>query len=73
MKKKATAIILCTVIYMLAFSQNSKRNIVYGEIIGVTGTYSINYERVITQNGFVSLSLRGGLAYLFGNEEFKFG
>jgi hypothetical protein len=68
---KIIATILCTVFYVLTFSQNSKRNIVYGEIIGVTGTYSINYERVITQNDFVSINLRGGLAYLFGNEEFK--
>lgn len=58
-------------LYMLAFSQDSKQNIVYAEAIGVTGTYSINYERVLTRNSNLNISLRGGLAYLFGNEEYN--
>lgn len=49
-----------------ASSQEIARNTIFAEASGVTGLYSVNYERLLFGSQNVNLGLRGGLAYNTG-------
>ena len=57
-------IILCMLISVNIFSQDISRNIFFAEASGVTGIYSVNYERLLFKNNNVNLGIRVGFAYV---------
>ncbi len=46
------------------FSQDISRNIFFAEASGVTGIYSVNYERLLFESQNVNLGIRGGFSYV---------
>ena len=46
------------------FSQEISRNIIFAEASGVTGIYSVNYERLLKDNRNVNFGIRAGFSYI---------
>jgi hypothetical protein len=57
-------IVICMLLSVNIFSQDISRNIIFAEASGVTGIYSVNYERLLFKNQNVNLGIRGGFAYV---------
>lgn len=57
-------IVLCMLLSVNIFSQDISRNTFFAEASGVTGIYSVNYERLLFKNQNVNLGIRGGFAYV---------
>jgi hypothetical protein len=57
-------IVLCMLLSVNIFSQDIPRNTIFAEASGVTGIYSVNYERLLFKNQNVNLGIRAGFAYV---------
>lgn len=66
-KKKALNPILLSfglLISINLFSQEISRNIFFAEASGVTGIYSVNYERLLRENRNINFGLRAGISLI---------
>jgi len=55
--------VLSMLLSLNIFSQDISRNIFFAEASGVTGIYSVNYERLLFKNNNVNMGIRMGFAY----------
>ncbi len=62
-------IVLCMLLSVNIFSQDISRNTIFAEAIGVTGIYSVNYERLLLKNRNMNFSIRVGGAYIQESEK----
>ncbi|MCF8218396.1 MAG: hypothetical protein K9I29_03450 [Bacteroidales bacterium] len=63
-------IILSLAMFMLSyglFAQMEAKNNVFIEAFGVTGRYSVNYERLFMNKEALNLAMRAGISYISGN------
>lgn len=52
------------------FAQNISRNNAFVELSGVTGIYSVNYERLLRDNKNLNFTFRAGVSYISYNKHY---
>lgn len=65
--KNLSLLFVSLFVFVNIYSQDIKKNTVFLEVSGITGIYSINYERLLLKNRTFNLALRGGFAIMSGN------
>lgn len=64
-KTQNTIIFLFVLLFSVnLFSQNTSRNIFFAEASGVTGIYSVNYERLLKEKRNHNFGIRAGISFI---------